>query len=504
MGTSPPPTSLKFHKIGEQLIPVTPTDPNESTISKGLLPYCFKVPTLEQSLGLLNGLCKFEDPLLRLQGSLKDWLLKLWVPPKPTVHSPKEWSTSLCLQVVKALLEAQSGTPPQAIENQPFHQFVWQWEQQQCKPFSWLKALWPADVAWQPWLHNTLLSLDEQTSSTLNRFFKANHLNVHWLDATRGGKLPIEEALWGALWEQHTLPWLTILHQGVEASQKTTLLTLFPYLNRLWEAYQANPLLLTQPKEVATNQRPVQKIILVEGQSERCLLPALGKALGTSFEAAGIWVIASGGKSATLQKCLGLLAWVNVPIAVLLDADAQAEAIQLNRLSCQTHPALSVWVLAEGELEDTYPLPWVYAVLEQLPVGQKTEASLRPLMAHGLPARIPTFEVFEAFVLEARNHGERASETFRRFWTTWGYPPFDKRELAEGIAKILPLLELKVEGNSLLIWLSSVIIPIHRLNSVLSSIVVYVFSWLVCQEVPVWAPPDTPHKPRGTPTEEPP
>ncbi|MCX5921431.1 MAG: hypothetical protein NTW61_08995 [Candidatus Melainabacteria bacterium] len=33
----------------------------------------------------------------------------------------------------------------------------------------------------------------------------------------------------------------------------------------------------------------------------------------------------------------------------------------------------------------------------------------------------------------------------------------------------------------------------------LSSIVVYVFSWLVCQEVPVWAPPDTPHKPRGTP-----
>ena len=48
------------------------------------------------------------------------------------------------------------------------------------------------------------------------------------------------------------------------------------------------------------------------------------------------------------------------------------------------------------------------------------------------------------------------------------------------------------------------LIPIHRLNSVLSSIVVYVFSWLVCQEVPVWAPPDTPHKFRGYPPKIPP
>jgi len=34
---------------------------------------------------------------------------------------------------------------------------------------------------------------------------------------------------------------------------------------------------------------------------------------------------------------------------------------------------------------------------------------------------------------------------------------------------------------------------------VLSSIVVPVVRWLVCHGVPVWAPPDTPHKHRGKP-----
>ena len=34
--------------------------------------------------------------------------------------------------------------------------------------------------------------------------------------------------------------------------------------------------------------------------------------------------------------------------------------------------------------------------------------------------------------------------------------------------------------------------------------VVSVFRWLVCQRVPVWAPPDTPHKFRGYPPKIPP
>jgi hypothetical protein len=157
---------------------------------------------------------------------------------------------------------------------------------------------------------------------------------------------------------------------------------------------------------------------------------------------------------------------VNVPIAVLLDADAQAEADQLMLVAQQgfledaegKNP-LSVWVLAEGELEDTYPLDWVYAVLEKLEVGQEKDPSASPFIAHGLPARIPSFGVFEAFVLDAKANGERASETFRRFWLAWGYPTFDKRELAEGIAKRLPLVGIeRNEENSLFVWLQTILV----------------------------------------------
>jgi hypothetical protein len=116
-----------------------------------------------------------------------------------------------------------------------------------------------------------------------------------------------------------------------------------------------------------------------------------------------------------------------------------------------------VWVLTEGELEDTYPLTWVYAVLDQLQVGQEKDPAASPFIAHGMPARIPSFAVFEAFVLDAKAKGERASETFRRFWLAWGYPTFDKRELAEGIAKIVGIVGVdEAEENSLLVWLKGV------------------------------------------------
>ena len=460
MGILPQPTTLKFHKIGEKLIPVLPTELGENTFAKGLLPYCFKLPTTQQSLGLLNGLCKFEDPLLRLQYTLKEWLLKLWIPPKPTVHSPKEWSVTACLQVTKALLEA-TVTESLPEENQALHLFFWQWEEQQCKPQPWLKALWPADVAWQPWLQTTTpLVPDKTTLHTLTQFFQACTLGTHWFNRVIEGLLSPEVVLWGALWEQHTLPWLAVLEQ----TKNTPALNNYPYLNRLWQAYQAN-IANGKPRGASPTQEPlgitnIKKIVLVEGQSERCLLPAIGNALGICFEAKGIWVLASGGKSATLQKCLSLLSWVNVPISVLLDADAQPEADQLiwlaNTLN-NSHPALSVWVLTEGELEDTYPLTWVYAVLEQLQVGQEKDPAASPFIAHGLSAKIPSFTVFEAFVLDAKAKGERASETFRLFWLAWGYPPFDKRELAEGIAKIVGLVGVdEAEENSLLVWLKGV------------------------------------------------
>ena len=448
MGIQQQPTILKFHKIGEKLLPVLPTTHGENTLAKGLLPYCFKLPTLEQSLGLLNGLCKFEDPLSRLQNTLKDWLLKLWVPPKPTVHSPKDWSVTLCLQVTKVLLNAQFSQP-QCSQNVAFHHFFWHWEQQQCKPQPWLKALWPADVAWQPCLHKASLPCNESTLAVLSRFFTANTLNSQWLAQAVAGVFPVDVALWGALWEQYTLPWYSLLTQMETTCQQACLLLKFPYLNRLMKAYQAyHPTIMTTSPTSVKHHRTVQKILLVEGQSERCLLPTLGNALGINFEENGIWIIASGGKSATLQKCLGLLSWVNIPIAVLLDADAQTEAQQLLHLADTLHPLnqgeahpLTVWVLEAGELEDTYPLAWVYAVLEQLPVGQEKEDTASLFIAHGLPARTPSFKVFEAFVLEAKAKGERASEAFRRFWLAWGYPPFDKRELAEGIAKNVPVLQ---------------------------------------------------------------
>lgn len=468
MGTT---TVLQFYKVGEHLtvatapthtvIPPTGNPPSSTTVP-GLLPYSFKLPTVEQSIGLLNGLCKFEDPHTRLQGQLKEWLVKQWVPPKPTVCSPKDWSVGLCFQAVQHLLTVQTATITTSISqyhNHALHRLLWEWEVAQCHPLPWLTSLWPATVAWQPWQQSS--GLVENGTGLLTRFFESNQLDKTWLTTIKPEQHCLETALWGALWQQHLLPWFDLL---TLAEQNTLNLDRFPYVQRLKNTYEAQALAVqTQPSVVkhlrANNttpipQHPIQQLILVEGESERYLLPAIAQILGKPFKANGILVLSCGGKSATLQKGLAFLKWVKLPIAILLDADATEEAQQLQQLLAH-QPALTkqlqVCILTEGELEDTYPLPWVYAVLRGLDVGipnnHRTTTAISdgntpsiPVTLdtrHGVPATIPSFEVFEAFMQTGRVAGSRASTLLQQFWIHWGYPSFDKRELAQGIALYL-------------------------------------------------------------------
>ncbi len=469
-------TVLQFHKIGEQLALVSATENNlpsagSAATVHGLLPYTFKLPTVEQSIGLLNALCKFEEPSLRLQVQLKEWLLKLWVPPKPTVCSPRDWSVGLCFQAVRALLNTQVMPLTTGIShyhNKALHRLLWEWEVAQCQPLPWLMSLWPATVAWQPWKQPTLLP---EHTGLLRRFFKQNQLDEAWLTAVVVEQWCLQTALWGALWQQQQLPWFDLLTM---AEQQGVNLVRFPYVQRLQWAYEAEQ---TQQENGVlvpnTSVKPIQQLILVEGESERCLLPAMAQVLGTPLAEKGVWILSCGGKSATLQRCLSLLKWVKLPIAVLLDADATAEAQQLQQWLVH-QPALerqlNVCILTEGELEDTYPLVWIYAVLRQLDVGlpnRSVTATTVPTpldTRHGVQATIPSFEVFEAFMHTGALQGERASTLLHRFWVQWGYPSFDKRELAQGIAKYLQVTPAECllsacnwQENSLWVWLKTIL-----------------------------------------------
>jgi len=98
---------------------------------------------------------------------------------------------------------------------------------------------------------------------------------------------------------------------------------------------------------------PAKLILLVEGITEEKLLPVFADKMGINFEKKGIFLIAAGGKNQSAKLYRRFSKEVNLPILVLLDADAASVANEINemlRLSDQ------IFILHNGEFEDILPV----------------------------------------------------------------------------------------------------------------------------------------------------
>ncbi|MDD3013565.1 MAG: ATP-dependent endonuclease [Candidatus Gastranaerophilales bacterium] len=98
---------------------------------------------------------------------------------------------------------------------------------------------------------------------------------------------------------------------------------------------------------------PAKLILLVEGITEELLLPVFADKMGLNFDKQGIFLIAAGGKNQSARLYKRFTRENNLPILVLLDADAAPVA---NEINGQLRVNDQIFVIQNGEFEDILPV----------------------------------------------------------------------------------------------------------------------------------------------------
>jgi len=97
---------------------------------------------------------------------------------------------------------------------------------------------------------------------------------------------------------------------------------------------------------------PIEKVVLAEGITEEILLPKFAQILGYDFDSNGVVVIPAGGKNQVAKEYIKLRERLNVPVVILLDADATEVA---NKISNKLRENDSLILIEKGEFEDILP-----------------------------------------------------------------------------------------------------------------------------------------------------
>lgn len=106
----------------------------------------------------------------------------------------------------------------------------------------------------------------------------------------------------------------------------------------------------------------INKVVLVEGATEEILLPKFAKAMGVDFEKEGILIIAAGGKNQVAKAYLEHKYTMNLPIVILLDADAQEQADDIEKVIRDKD---KIHLIAKGEFEDILGLKLILKALNK-------------------------------------------------------------------------------------------------------------------------------------------
>lgn len=108
---------------------------------------------------------------------------------------------------------------------------------------------------------------------------------------------------------------------------------------------------------------PVKTLVLVEGETERLLLPIFAKAAGSDFQTLGIEIWPAGGKNYVPTLYQETARNLKIPIVIVLDSDA-------DRIAAELQPLLragdALFQIEEGEFEDTYNEALMLKVINQM------------------------------------------------------------------------------------------------------------------------------------------
>lgn len=97
---------------------------------------------------------------------------------------------------------------------------------------------------------------------------------------------------------------------------------------------------------------PVTKVVICEGITEEILLPEFAKLLDYDFDKNGVEIISAGGKNQVVKLFYKYAEQLKIPIFVLLDADAESNAKEIEPRLRKTD---KIYRIKCGEFEDILP-----------------------------------------------------------------------------------------------------------------------------------------------------
>ena len=165
-----------------------------------------------------------------------------------------------------------------------------------------------------------------------------------------------------------------------------------------------------------TIPRPVQELVIVEGETEKMLLPLFAEAMDIDFNALGIDILPAGGKNHVTALYREFARILNAPICIVLDSDA-AEIAQ--ELESTLRPQDHVFQIAEGEFEDLYDL----------------ELTLKAINQHYQPYPEVTRRGFQDIANDSNARGR--VQALKAIWQAYNLGSFDKIEFAGHYAELL-------------------------------------------------------------------
>ncbi|HBG49013.1 MAG TPA: hypothetical protein DDW90_05835 [Cyanobacteria bacterium UBA9971] len=156
------------------------------------------------------------------------------------------------------------------------------------------------------------------------------------------------------------------------------------------------------------SRKPLKLIVLVEGATEEVLLPLFSSVAGIDFEKTGIELVAAGGKNQVARIYAEINLGVNLPIFIILDADAQEIADEIRKIIRQQD---RLYLISGGEFEDILP--------DEL-ICRATNSY------YGLTGKINKEEI---------SINGRKTVTLANLWKQKGFGEFKKAEFAQIIAE---------------------------------------------------------------------
>lgn len=260
------------------------------------------------------------------------------------------------------------------------------------------------------------------------------------------------------------LPWLELL----QSASRTELESL-PRLNRLYKVSKLLESLPDLPKTITPQNlfdvsgqlrrllhdktmgriaeesgitRPVRELVIVEGETEKMLLPLFAKARNIHLHALGIEVLPAGGKNHVSALYRKFARQLDIPICIVLDRDAADIAGELRQTLREGD---CIYEIQEGEFEDLYDLKLILRVINQeyQPYPEVTSKRFSELTGAGagtVQGRVQALKlIWQSYGLGSFDKIEFAGKYAERFNPETDQPP----------AAILPLLETieRVRGN---------------------------------------------------------